>query len=70
MNKEDFQNRLHDRLRKVPLETRRQWNETDLLIWWGQAVAEDSYLTWERATGGIWQHVKSMCRDLIGPNAR
>ena len=69
MNKEDFKKALRDKLRKIPLETRKKWNETDLLGWWGKAQTEDSYLTWERAPGDVWQHVKGMCRDLIGTNA-
>lgn len=68
MNKEDFRKALRDRLAKVPLETRKKWNETDLFGWWMKAK-EDSYLTWERASGDVWQHVKGMCRDLIGPSA-
>jgi len=69
MNKEDFRNALRDKLGKVPLETRKKWNDNDLFTWWLKAKAEDSYLTWERAPGDVWQHVPGMCRELIGPNA-
>lgn len=69
MKKEDFRKALQEKLGKVPLKTRMMWNEGDLLIWWNEARASDSYLTWERAPGNVWQHVKGMCHDSIGPNA-
>jgi hypothetical protein len=69
MKKEDFRNALRDKLTKVPLEVRKTWNDTDLFAWWLKARAEDSYLTWERAHGDIWQYVPGMCRDLTGPDA-
>jgi hypothetical protein len=69
MNKEDFKQRLREKLRKTPLETRKQWTDTDLFIWWTKAKAEDSYLTWERCSGDLWQYVPGMCRDLIGNDA-
>ena len=69
MNKEDFKQRLREKLRKTPLETRKQWTDTDLFIWWTKAKAEDSYLTWERCSGDLWQSVPGMCRDLIGNDA-
>ena len=69
MKKEDFRNRLRDKLGKVSPEMRKTWNDTDLYVWWVTARAEDSYLTWERAHGDVWQYVPGMCRDLIGPNA-
>jgi hypothetical protein len=66
MKKEEFRLALRDKLGKVPLETRKKWNDTDLYIWWLTAKAEDSYLTWERSRGDVWQYVPGMCRDLIG----
>ena len=69
MKKDDFEQALWRLLMSVPLETRKQWDETDLLIWWGEAQKDNSYLTWERSPGPLWQHVKGMCRDLIGKQA-
>jgi hypothetical protein len=69
MNKEDFKRAVQEKLRRVPLETRKQWNDTDLFVWWGNAKAEDSYLTWERCPGDVWQWVKGICDNLIGKNA-
>lgn len=69
MKKEDFEKALRDKLREIPLETRQNWEEKDLNVWWWTVKKEDSYLTWERATGDVWQHVKGMCDDLIGTRA-
>lgn len=70
MNKEDFKEAVRGKLRNVPLETRRLWSSTDLLEWWKQAKANDSYLSWEKCPGGdVWQWVRGMCSDLIGKDA-
>jgi hypothetical protein len=55
MKKKEFEQSLRDKLRKVPLETRMTWKDTDLFVWWLKAKAEDSYLTWERCHGDLWQ---------------
>lgn len=68
MKKEDFRVAVRAALRKVSPDTRRDWDETELLIWWNKAQVEDSYLRWERAPGDVWQYVKSFCHDLIGVN--
>lgn len=69
MKKEDFRRAVRSKLMQTPLQTRRTWNGTDLLTWWSRAHQEDSYLTWERVPGDIWQHVHAMCSDLIGEKA-
>jgi hypothetical protein len=69
VKKDAYRDALRLRLRGVPLETRRKWNETDLMVWWNRERQKDTYLTWERAPGDPWQHVKGMCSDLIGPKA-
>ena len=70
MKKEDFKAAVRGKLKNVPLETRKLWNNTDLFVWWSQARAEDSYLTWEKCPGSdVWQWVPGMCSDLIGKDA-
>jgi hypothetical protein len=70
MRKQQFRKAVRDKLRQVPLEIRKTWNETNLFVWWTAARAVDSYLTWERAPGdAVWQHVKLMCGELIGREA-
>ena len=69
MKKEDFKQRLQEKLCKTPLETRKKWTSSDLFIWWLQAKADDSYLTWERCPGDLWQYVPGMCKSLIGNDA-
>lgn len=69
MKKEDFKEAVRGKLKKVPLETRKLWSDTDLFVWWSQAKAQDSYLTWEKCPGDVWQWVPGMCRDLIGKDA-
>lgn len=69
MKKEDFKRAVREKLKHVPLETRKQWNDTDLFVWWCKAKTEDSYLTWELCPGDVWQWVKGICGDLIGQNA-
>jgi len=68
MNKEDFKQALREKLSAVPRETRKKWNDTDLLLWWGEVCRTDSYLRWERCPGDIWQSVKGFCDDMIGDN--
>lgn len=48
MLKTEFEAALRSKLRAVPVETRKTWNDTDLYIWWLDAKNSDSYLTWER----------------------
>lgn len=69
MKKADFCASLQDKLREVPLATRQAWEVKDLYIWWLGAKKKDSYLTWERAHGDVWQYVPGMCQSLIGRNA-
>lgn len=69
MKKEDFRMALRDKLGKVSLETRQTWSDTDLYAWWLKAQVDNSYLRWERASGDLWQHVRGICQDLIGPDA-
>ena len=66
MKKVDFEQAVREKLKKIPLESRKQWNNTDLLIWWTEARAEDSYLTWEGCRGDAWQWVPEICRGMIG----
>lgn len=69
MKKEAFRQALRDKLKKVPLDTRKNWDGNDLYIWWLRAKAEDTYLTWEQCSGDVWQCVPGMCSDLIGERA-
>ena len=69
MKKEAFDNVLRVKLRTVPLATRKTWKATDLNLWWHTVKADDPGLTWERASGDLWHHVRSMCQGLIGPDA-
>ena len=69
MKKEEFRQALRDKLSRVSLQERMTWNDTNLFRWWLAAKAGDSYLTWERCSGDVWQHVPGMCSDLIWQNA-
>lgn len=69
MKKEDFRQALRMRLMQIPAASRKTMTDYELLLWWNQIKQEDTYLTWERAPGDLWQHVQEMCRDLIGPSA-
>lgn len=66
MKKEEFRQAVRAKLQNVPVETRKQWNDTDLLVWWMKAKSEDPYLTWERCRGDLWQQIPGICRNLIG----
>ena len=69
MKKEEFRQALREKLSRVSLQERKTWSDTNLFMWWLTAKAGDSYLTWERCSGDVWQHVPGMCSDLIGQNA-
>lgn len=66
MKKEDFKQSLRNKLKLIPIETRREWSGHDLFLWWLHARAEDPYLTWENCPGDVWQFVHGMCSDLVG----
>jgi hypothetical protein len=69
MTKDEFARALRDRLRKMPLDNRRGWDETRLLEWWTREKSGDTYLRWERDSGNPWKTVLAICRDMIGPDA-
>jgi hypothetical protein len=69
MKKQDFENALRRELQKVPLETRKKWDNTDLRFWWLRIHAAGAYLAYEGARGSVWHCVPGICRDLIGPTA-
>jgi hypothetical protein len=69
MKKEQFKFKLRESLGIVDFEKRKKWTETDLFGWWLDTQKENPNLSWERATGDLWQHVKGMCKDMIGNNA-
>lgn len=68
MKKEDFQQAIRGKLGEVPLESRKQWNDTNLLDWWNKVRAENSYLTWDHHPDA-WPWVKGMCANMIGERA-
>ena len=60
---------LRERLKLVPLESRRNWNPAELFRWWLVARDEDPLIT----SGDVdvaWLRVKRLCADLMGPLAR
>ena len=60
---------LRERLKLVPLESRRNWNQAELFRWWLVARDEDPLIT----SGDVdvaWLRVKRLCADLMGPLAR
>ena len=69
MNKEDFKKAVCAKLKKIALEDRREWDETNLLGWWRKAKADDSYLNWGSSGASDWELVKMCTRDLIGKDA-
>lgn len=69
MKKEEFEHAVSEKLKRIPLETRKQWSELNLLGWWEQAKAEDSYLTCENSKAKVWPLVKISCQELIGKDA-
>ena len=38
MHKQQFRKAVRDKLRQVPLEIRKTWNETNLFVWWPRRV--------------------------------
>ncbi len=69
MKKAQFEFTLRELLGNIDLEKRKNWTETDLFEWWFKAQNENPHLKWERARGDLWQHVKSMGKDMIGSKA-
>lgn len=69
MKKAEFNLAVRDKLEKVPYEIRKTWTNKELLQWWEDAIAQDSYLRWEKCHGPLWQHVKGVCSNLIGKKA-
>lgn len=60
---------LRERLKLVPLQSRRNWNQAELFRWWLIARDADPQIT----SGDVdvaWLRVKRLCADLLGPQAR
>lgn len=67
--KELFREAVRKRLKMVPLEGRRTWNQAELWRWWLIARNEDPQVT----SGDVdvaWLRVKRVCADLMGPQAQ
>ena len=69
MKKKEFKQTVRNKLREVPLETRKTWKGIDLLQWWLKVEAEDSYLRWERSPCKVSILVPGICSDLFGKKA-
>lgn len=68
MVSEQFRDAVRQRLKLVPLESRRNWNQAELFRWWLVARNEDPQCT----SGDVdvaWYRVKRICADLLGPQA-
>ncbi|NNM51773.1 MAG: hypothetical protein HKM02_06050 [Pseudomonadales bacterium] len=57
------------RLNHVPIERRQTWDLDNLYVWWFMASTEDPYLNRLTQQSDKWSQVKSLCADLIGPQA-
>lgn len=69
MNKSEFEKAVRQELRRVSVDTRRTWDETDLFGWWMRTTSSHPQITWDRCRGDPWQTVKGICNDLIGDRA-
>jgi hypothetical protein len=69
VNKEEFKKAVSAKLKKIPLEDRREWDETNLLGWWSKAKADDSRLNCGSSGASDWELVEMCTRDLIGKDA-
>jgi hypothetical protein len=67
MNKENFNKAVRERLNKVSIKERRNWDGTDLLTWWADAQKEDSSLHCS-TVGDNFRQVQSTCKDMYGEN--
>lgn len=57
------------RLNQVPIERRQAWDIDNLYVWWFLVSSEDPYLSRLTQQTDRWPLVKSLCYDLIGPDA-
>jgi hypothetical protein len=69
VKKEEFRDAVRALLQEVPAQTRRAWDETHLFGWWLETSYKDPNVTWGSTAGTLWTRVKTMCADLIGPDA-
>jgi hypothetical protein len=65
----DYERALKKKLQEIPLQTRQQWNETNLLSWFEEVTRNDSYLRCERCPGSPWQRAKNICKGYFGSDA-
>jgi hypothetical protein len=70
MEKETFRKIVRDRLKQMPVESRRSWDQNSLFGWWLEESSKDPNVTSGRAAGELWMQVKATCMDLIGPQAQ
>lgn len=69
MTKHEFEQKIIDELRKVPVTERAAWRSNDLMNWWFDIKSKNSYLTIERVDGDLWQRVHGICRNMFGEGA-
>jgi predicted ATPase len=69
MDEQDFRDAVRVRLRKVPVEDRSRWTDSNLYAWWLATQSGDSKLSVDNGRGKIWQSVRILVKDLIGPDA-
>ena len=69
MSKQQFRDAVRAALREVPLENRKTWDESDLSQWFFAERSKNLQLQRSDGDGDPWQHLKSMCSDLIGHKA-
>ena len=70
MYKEEYRREIRKRLGFVDLSERQTWLPIDVLGWWSDERKRDPSLARTCPPfNGEWQEIKTMCADLIGPNA-
>ena len=65
MKESRFREAVQAELRKVPLGTRRLWDDNNLFAWWMKTTQDQPEITQGCGSGDPWQHVKGACKDLI-----
>ena len=69
MPNQQFCEAVREALSGVPLESRKAWDESDLSRWFFAERSRNPALRRFDGDGDPWQHLKSICGDLVGHRA-
>jgi hypothetical protein len=66
---EDFEDRVRAELKKVPLASRKFWEERNLQAWWEQLKGRNPSIERGFGSSNAWSKARIACQGLYGERA-